>query len=70
MLAAIYLARMFVAPPLHSGVARLMVGLHLLKHMEGLSDEDVCARWVENPYFQFFCGETFFRHDLPSTAPR
>src|SRR3546814_3929806 len=29
---------------------RLMAGLHLLKHMEGLSDEAVCAKWVENPY--------------------
>lgn len=29
---------------------RLMAGLHLLKHMEGLSDEAVCARWKENPY--------------------
>ena len=44
---------------------RLMAGLHLLKHMEGLSDEAVCARWVENPYFQYFCGELYFRHKLP-----
>ncbi|EZP81283.1 IS5 family transposase [Novosphingobium resinovorum] len=44
---------------------RLMAGLHLLKHMEGLSDEAVCARWVENPYHQFFCGEQHFRHKLP-----
>ena len=22
-------------------------------------------RWVENPYFQFFCGEEVFRHELP-----
>jgi IS5 family transposase len=29
---------------------RLLAGLHLLKHMEGLSDEAVCKRWVENPY--------------------
>lgn len=43
---------------------RLMAGLHLLKHMEGLSDESVCRRWVENPYFQYFCGEQFFRHKL------
>jgi transposase, IS5 family len=40
--------------------------LHLLKHMDGLSDEAVCARWVENPYWQFFCGEQHFRHKLPS----
>ena len=44
---------------------RLMAGLHLLKHMEGLSDEVVCKRWVENPYFQYFCGEQHFRHTLP-----
>jgi IS5 family transposase len=42
-----------------------MAGLHLLKHMEGLSDEAVCARFVENPYHQYFCGEQFFRHKLP-----
>ena len=33
---------------------RLMVGLHLLKHIYALSDEDVCAQWEENPYFQYF----------------
>src|SRR3954471_7891774 len=44
---------------------RLMVGLHLLKHMKGLSDEEVCAQWVENPYMQAFCGEAVFRHVLP-----
>lgn len=43
---------------------RLMAGLHLLKHMEGLLDEAVYRRWVENPYFQYFCGEQFFRHKL------
>jgi IS5 family transposase len=44
---------------------RLMAGLMILKHMHSLSDEVLCARWVENPYFQYFCGEEFFRHDLP-----
>lgn len=44
---------------------RLMVGLHLLKHIYALSDEEVCARWEENPYFQLFCGETFFQHRFP-----
>jgi hypothetical protein len=42
-----------------------MVGLHLLKHIKALSDEQVCAQWVENPYFQAFCGETYFQHELP-----
>ncbi len=44
---------------------RLMAGLHILKHVKGLSDEAVCAAWVENPYFQAFCGERFFQHELP-----
>jgi IS5 family transposase len=35
---------------------RLMTGSHLLKHMDGLSDEAVCQRWVEKPSFQSFCG--------------
>jgi transposase, IS5 family len=39
-----------------------MAGLSILKHMHNLSDEDLCARWVENPYYQLFCGEEFFRH--------
>jgi IS5 family transposase len=45
---------------------RLMVGLHLIKHIKGLSDEAVCAAWVENPYYQAFCGETHFQHKLPA----
>ena len=28
---------------------RLMAGLHLLKHMDGLSDEAVCARYLDSP---------------------
>jgi IS5 family transposase len=44
---------------------RFMVGLLLLKHIYGLSDEGVCERWVHDPYFQYFTGETFFQHELP-----
>ena len=44
---------------------RLMTGLHLFKHMKGLSDEETCAVWLENPYVQAFCGETHFQHRLP-----
>jgi IS5 family transposase len=49
-------------PPL---ATRLMAGLAILKHMHDLSDEILCARWIENPYYQLFCGEEFFRHELP-----
>jgi IS5 family transposase len=44
---------------------RLVAGLFILKHMHDLSDEMLCARWVENPYYQFFCGELSFCHQLP-----
>src|SRR3954462_2736834 len=44
---------------------RFMIGLLLLKHIYGLSDEGVCERWVHDPYFQFFTGEEFFRHAFP-----
>lgn len=44
---------------------RFMVGLLLLQHIHNLSDEGVCARWVENPYFQYFTGEEFFCHEFP-----
>ncbi|SDX90867.1 transposase, IS5 family [Nitrosomonas sp. Nm33] len=44
---------------------RLMVGLHYLKHTFNESDETVVERWVENPYWQYFCGEEYFRHELP-----
>ena len=42
-----------------------MAGLHILKYMDNLSDEEVCRRWLENPYYQYFCGEEFFTHELP-----
>ena len=44
---------------------RLVAGLHYLKHAYRLSDEAVVARWVENPYYQNFTGETFFQHRPP-----
>ena len=49
-------------PPLPT---RLMAGLSILKHTFGLSDEALCARFLDSPHFQHFCGEEFFRHDLP-----
>ncbi|MGY4496138.1 IS5 family transposase [Bradyrhizobium sp. GM24.11] len=44
---------------------RFMIGLLLLKHIYGLSDEGACERWVHDPYFQFFTGEEFFQHAFP-----
>jgi IS5 family transposase len=44
---------------------RLIAGLHYLKHTYRLSDEQVVQRWAENPYWQYFCGEIYFQHELP-----
>ena len=55
--------------PSHTGrpatSPRLVAGLCYLQHAFALSDEAVVARWAENPYWQYFCGETFFQHRLP-----
>ena len=45
---------------------RLMVGLSILKHLENLSDVVLIERWVQNPYYQTFCGATEFQWQLPS----
>ena len=51
------------------GSIRLMAGLCFLKDIKGVSDEELCAIWCENPYFQHFCGETFFQHHFPVEPP-
>jgi IS5 family transposase len=47
---------------------RLMVALHYLKYQHDLSDENVVAHWVENPYWQHFSGQQFFQHRAPIDA--
>jgi IS5 family transposase len=44
---------------------RLMVGLQYLKYAFDESDESVVERWVENPYWQYFCGFTHMQHEAP-----
>jgi len=44
---------------------RLMVGLHYLKYAFDVSDDEVLAGWMENPYWQYFCGGVYFEHQLP-----
>jgi hypothetical protein len=34
-----------------------MARLAILKHTYDLSGEMVCEQWIENPYYQYFCGE-------------
>ncbi len=45
---------------------RLMAGLLYLKHTYSLSDEALLERWVENPYWQAFCGMEYFQHEPPT----
>ena len=44
---------------------RLMVGLLLLEYLKNLSDEEVVRNWVENPYWQYFCGYDFLQLEMP-----
>lgn len=44
---------------------RVMVGLHYLKHAYSESDESVVEKFLENPYWQHFCGFEYFQHELP-----
>ena len=44
---------------------RLLVGLHYLKHAYNVSDESVVAQFVENGYWQYFCGFEYFQHEFP-----
>lgn len=44
---------------------RLIVGLHYLKYTFDESDESVVERFLENGYWQYFCGFDFFQHELP-----
>lgn len=45
--------------------SRLLAGLHYLKYTFNESDETVIDRWVENPYWQYFCGFEQLQHELP-----
>jgi IS5 family transposase len=44
---------------------RLVVGLHYLKYAYNESDESVVERFLENPYWQYFCGFEYFQHEFP-----
>ena len=44
---------------------RLVTGIFMLQHMSGLSDEEAVKLWVENPYWQLFCGYDFLQWKFP-----
>jgi IS5 family transposase len=45
--------------------ARLVVGIIMLQQMNGYSDEGAIEEWVENPYWQFFCGYDYLQWEKP-----
>jgi len=49
---------------------RLLVGLHYLKDLYNVRDEGVVTSGGENPYWQYFCGEAYFVHELPCDPTR
>ncbi|MDX8430251.1 MAG: IS5 family transposase (plasmid) [Candidatus Algichlamydia australiensis] len=44
---------------------RLISGLFMLQHCFDVSDEDTLQNWLENPYWQFFCGYDYLQWELP-----
>lgn len=44
---------------------RLVTGIFMLQHMSALSDEEVVKVWIENPYWQLFCGFDFLQWKCP-----
>lgn len=44
---------------------RLLVGLTYLSRLHDLSDEGVVSLWLENPYWQYFCGYDHLQHEFP-----
>lgn len=44
---------------------RLVAGLLYLQHANAASDKAVVATWLENPHWQYFCGETYLQTELP-----
>lgn len=44
---------------------RLVAGLLYLQHVNDASDEAVVNTWLENPYWQYFCGEQYLQTELP-----
>ena len=52
----------FGRPKLHP---RLVLGLMMIQYLFDLSDRGVIERWVENPYYQYFCGCEYFENEVP-----
>ena len=47
---------------------RLMCSLLILKHLYDLSDEELIAQWIQNPYYQYFGGMREFQWKQPCAS--
>ncbi len=47
---------------------RMMVGLLLLEHAHGMSDEEVVEWWLDSLYVQYFCEKTHFQQKSSSLS--
>ncbi|MCC6220265.1 MAG: transposase [Deltaproteobacteria bacterium] len=52
------------ANDLSSFPPRLMLGLHYLRRLYGLNDQQLVDRWEHDPYWQYFCGSKYFEKKL------
>jgi transposase, IS5 family len=48
----------------NSGSTEPLNGILILKATYDVSDEVVFQRWICDPYFQFFSGEAYFKHQV------
>lgn len=62
---ATFLSKRYATTGRPSVPLRRMIGLTILKHLFDLSDEALVSTWQQNPYWQFFCGESHFQWILP-----
>lgn len=47
---------------------RLMCSLLILKYLYDLSDEELIAQWIQNPYYQYFGGMSEFQWKQPCAS--
>ena len=44
---------------------RLKAGLLILKRLNNFGDESIVDQWIQNHYYQYFCGESEFQWHFP-----
>jgi hypothetical protein len=54
-----------IANTIHNIIPLTTHGFTSVSQMYALSDEELVARWVENPYWQYFSGKTYLQPRKP-----